>query len=35
MGRKGLKLSRPSACRFVGREEASSVFEEEAEALLD
>lgn len=35
MGRKGLKLSRPSACWFVGREEASSVLEDEAEALFD
>lgn len=35
MGRKGLKLSRPSTCRFVGREDAKSVLEDEAEALFD
>lgn len=35
MGKNGLKLSRPSACRFDGREEAKSVLEDEAEALLD
>lgn len=35
MGKKGLKLSRPSACRCAGREDAKSVLEDEAEALLD
>ena len=35
MGRKGLKLSRPSACRFVGRDDAKSVLEDEADALFD
>lgn len=35
MGRKGLKLSRPSVCRFVGREESKSVLEDEADALFD
>lgn len=35
MGKKGLKLSRPSACRCVGRDDAKSVFEDEAEALFD
>lgn len=35
MGKKGLKFSRPSACRCVGSEEARSVLEEEAEARLD
>ena len=35
MGKKGLKLSRLSPCRLVGREDARSVFEEEAEALFD
>lgn len=37
MGRKGLKLSKQSACKEVatGREEAKSVFEDDAEALFD
>lgn len=35
MGKKGLKLSRPSACRCAGREDAKSVLEDEAEALFD
>ena len=35
MGRIGLKVSRPSACWFVGREDAKSVLEDEAEALFD
>lgn len=35
MGRKGLKLSRLSAWRFIGREDAKSVLEDEAEALFD
>lgn len=35
MGKKGLKLSRPSACRFAGREDAKSLFEDETEALFD
>lgn len=35
MGRNGLKLSRPSACRFVGSEDAKSVLEDEADALFD
>lgn len=35
MGKKGLKLSNASTCRFVGREDAKSVLEDEAEALFD
>lgn len=35
IGRKGLKLSRPSAWRFVGRDDAKSVLEDEAEARFD
>lgn len=35
IGRKGLKLSSPSACRFVGKEDAKSLLEEEAETLFD
>lgn len=35
IGRKGLKLSSPSAWRFVGKEDAKSLLEEEAETLFD
>lgn len=35
MGKKGLKLSKLSVCRFTGREDARSVLEDEAEALFD
>lgn len=30
-----MKFSRPSTCRFVGREDAKSVLEDEAETLFD
>lgn len=34
MGKKGLKFSSPSACRFVGRD-VRSVLEDEADARFD
>lgn len=35
MGKKGLKLSKPSVCRLAGSEDARSVLEDEAEARFD
>lgn len=35
MGKNGLKLSKPSVCRFTGSEDARSVLEDEAEARFD
>lgn len=35
MGRKGLKFSTPSICRFACKEDAKSLLEDEAETLFD